>query len=301
MDYFTKTYMVNRPYSSQKSFMRARPQTNVKLMTTNRSQVNYLNTPQGTLRKPYQHDTYSEMPYLFSGYPAVRRNWFDSKVGGQGSKEKAYATKPVMPFGAMYRRDADATWTSARDSADAEFIYLESNQQLNCTSKVEGDPAEYSCQRLFLGFDLRNIAFDEINSCYFGCYAAYPSSYTYTSISIQESTHNPFLYPSDLSVFSKFKGSPFAIKRFTSGWNLFQFNRSGVKYIKKKFGYIAGLCLREYDYDFKNVTPVGASTYTNSIFVATIRLFINHKGKIVILKPTATTEDSGGGQRLIPA
>jgi len=301
MDYFTRTYVSGQPYSIQRSFMRARPQTNVKLITTNRSQVNYTSTPQGTLRKPYQHDTYDEMPYLFSGYPAVRRNWFDSKVGGQGSMEKSYGTKPVMPFGGMYRRNADETWTSARDSADAEVIYLESSQQLNCTSHAEGDPAEYSCQRIFLGFDLRNIDFGEVNMCCFGCYAAYPSAYTYTSISIQESTHNPFLYPSDLSVFSKFKGSPLSIKRFTPGWNLFQFNRSGIKYIKKKIGYGAGLCLREYDHDFKNVAPVPASTYTNSMFVETIRLFINHKGNIVILKPTAPTSDSGGGQKLIPA
>ena len=300
MDYFTRTYVSGQPYSIQRSFMRARPQTNVKLMTTNRSQANYASTPQATLGKPYQHDTYNEMPYLFSGYPAVRRNWFDSKVGGQGSKEKAYATKPIMPFVHLISR-VDDSWAAARDTAAGETIgnIGGTSDQIICFAGASGD--EFTCRRMFCGFDLRNIDFRDVDRCYFGCYAAYPDALTYTSVSIQESSHNPFIYPTDLSTYSKFKGAPFSIKTFTKGWNLFSFNRSGVKYIKSKIGQDASLCVREYAHDFKNVATVAPSSYTNSMFVETIRLFINHKGNIVILKPTAPTSDSGGGQKLIPA
>ena len=296
MDYFTRTYVSGQPYSSQKSFMRARPQTNVKLMTTNRSQVNYTSTPQATLRKPYQHDTYDEMPYLFSGYPAVRRNWFDSKVGGQGEKLGEYATKSVMPYSHIIQR-IDGAWATARDTAAGETIYLESAYQVNCLAGVDG--ADFICQRLFLSFDLRNILFDEINSCYFGCYAAYPSAYTYSTISIQEGAYNAFLYPTNLSIFSQFKGAPFTIKRFTYGWNLLPFNRSGIKYVKKSIGNTANFCIREYDHDFKNVEP--GAKYTNSMFTKTIRLFLNHKGDMIIIKPEPASSGGDDGFKLIPA
>ena len=296
MDYFTRTYVSGQPYSSQKSFMRARPQTNVKLITTNRSQVNYSSTPQATLRKPYQHDTYDEMPYLFSGYPAVRRNWFDSKVGGQGSKTDGYATKSTMPFAHRATNSADDTWANVRDAVSGSSLQpISIDGEILCAvNTISG----YQCGRIFLSFDLTNIPFNEIKSCYFG-FSAYPNTFDSSRIVIQESYYNPRVYPTDLTNYSKFKGAPLAIQTYTLNWNLVPFNRGGVRYIKSKIGRVASLCIREYKYDYKNVQPVGA--ITNSMYLSTIRLFINHKGNTIIISPDPSSSGGDDGGKLIPA
>jgi len=295
VDYFTRTYVSGKPYSSQKSFMRARPQTNVKLVTTSRSQVNYASTPQGALRKPYQHDTYNEMPYLFSGYPSVRRNWFDSMVGGQGSKVGEYATKSIMPFIHQVINSADDTWANVRDAVSGSSIAsINAGQIGSAINTVSG----FQCGRVFLSFDLTNIPFNDVDLCYLG-FSAYPNAFDSSRISIQESYYNPIVYPTDLSNYSNFKGAPFAIQTYSLGWNRLRFNRYGVIYIKKKIGSIASFCIREYNYDYKNVTPVGP--IYNYMYSSTIRLFINHKGETIIIKPEPISSGGDGGSKLIPA
>ena len=272
MDYFTRTYVSGQPYSSQKSFMRARPQTNVKLMTTNRSQVNYTSTPQGTLRKPYQHDTYNSMPYLFSGYPAVRRNWFDSEVGGQGiGRKKSLAitsdprdttkgfTSPTVPL---------ATWSEVRDASigNSGFVGQQYYQYIRAgaTAAVPG-PIKFFVDRFLFGFDLRKLQAKKIKNVRMEI-TGYTTLGTQTSVCVQASSLNPQRYLS-LDDYSSFYGPLIAkTSQFHLGKHILIFNKFGINYINRKIGNWAAFCLREYDHDYLDVEPSAGTNYQNTIY-----------------------------------
>ena len=267
MDYFTRTYVSGQPYSIQRSFMRARPQTNVKLITTNRSQVNYTSTPQGTLRKPYQHDTYDEMPYLFSGYPAVRRNWFDSKVGGQGKGEPKIIKFRALPFNNEYNK-FEAVWADAHDSATGTAEGFKRNP--GNASVLTTGAGTYSIDRYFVGFDLRGISASMINQAYFQLtFAKYEFGGT-SRICIQQSDFNPHtLIQNDASTYSNFLGGVFATVSFMPGKRVFKLNKHGLNYVRQRAGKTISFCIREYDHDFLNIAPAGASeTYYNHFHTA---------------------------------
>ena len=258
-DYFRKTYLVDKSYERQSSFMRARPQTNVKLITTDRSQVNYSRTPQATLRKPYQHDTYNEMPYLFSGYPAVRRNWFDSRVGGQGeavTDDVSFSPHPFdtsIGFLSGVSGDAWATARNAVNGGQGEGIGLTYSR----VGAYRTDPlgSHAGIDRFFLGFDLANMPREEIKSVSLKLTLAFdPADSTGESICLQASIHNPTdLASKNNAVYSSCYEPVLATAKFQSNVTNLVFNNFGKRYIRSKLGTWASFCLREYDHDYLNV------------------------------------------------
>jgi len=307
MDYFTRTYVSGKPYSSQKSFMRARPQTNVKLITTNRSQVNYSSTPQATLRKPYQHDTYNSMPYLFSGYPAVRRNWFDSKVGGQGVGGLPQYKITTMPYWFSARAWGDLddnsqeAWdalvglaSSNRTTANINFYKVD----VHVTTALEF--GHHDLTRTFIAFDLRKLSSDDIDTVHLHItsggyeYLGWSSS----QIVIQKSNYNSFIYPSNASVFSNFYGPPLELFTLpTTGSVMHRLSRTTINYLKERAGKIATFCFRDYKYDYSSLVP--PHTFFSGFYPSQTELLINHKKGTQYPKILAPL--GSGGQKLIPA
>jgi len=267
IDYFRRTYIVDRPYSSQLGFEASRPETNVKGLTSVKkfeSPVSY---------KPYGSDSYHEMMHFFPGYEGIRRYWFDSEVGGQGTDIQRDLTFYSHPFDQlMGKTGAPAgTWADCRDAAEGgagESIKLYYSYVSAGRTAPLG--SLFFVRRFFLGFDLTKVVDRNIKGATFKITFTFPDLGTRTSISLQPSNHNP---PADynkqsggLGLYSNFYGSSFTRIAAIAGTQTVKLPRTAIGFLKQRIGSWAAFCLREYSYDYLNVEPGSSTNYTGYFF-----------------------------------
>lgn len=289
IDYRRRTYVVDRPYSGQLGYQTARPETNVKKTTPVAkygSPVSY---------RPSGSKSYNEMLYLFPGYEGIRKQWFDSPVGGQGEDlaEPIKITAKsndgfVVRSGNIAYPDWDTVRAATQGSSVADVKkapFTGKYQYLSVRALKPSGINPPDIIRAFIGFDLRGVSPQAIKRVGIQLTSNTENFYFRDGVlvSIQRSTWNPY---SNLTLYDydSFIGKYFAVKGHVRGKNLFKFDQSGVNYVKSLAGGVVSFAIREFNHDYNDLEPGVSTDYEARFFSADVStkelaptLIINYK------------------------
>lgn len=154
-------------------------------------------------------------------------------------------------------------WTAAHDNATGENSGTTGvNHWVDAGTWGSANNTVYAIDRIFLYFDTTALP-DSANITNVVLSLYRPADFTYTSnVSVQKGTQADNLTTAD---YSSFSGSLYGYVSWSpfNNYKNITFNAAGIADINK--AGITKLCVREYNHDYLNVSPVYDYTYLNYI------------------------------------